>query len=295
MDAIHAGAHQRHSLTLFAIPNAFEGHTGVIQTNAIQSWARLDGCEVVLFGEEAGLAEAAARLRVRRVPDLARNDRGTPMVSDAFRWIQGVATAPAVAYVNSDIMFTSDIVAAAEFLAQSGLREWLVVGQRRDLDVSELLPFSEGWEARLRADVSARAQPHGVSGIDYFLFPRGWSVEFPPLAVGRPGWDNWLIYRARALGIPVIDASASVLCIHQNHPSRYRSFELEARRNSRAAGGYYNMATLRDADWRLETLPDGTGFRLVRRPLGKIMFSPPVRGLLAVRRYAAEKLAGRGA
>jgi hypothetical protein len=37
------------------------------------------------------------------------------------------------------------------------------------------------------------------------------------LPVGRPGWDNWMIYRARSRRIPVVDATASTLVIHQNH------------------------------------------------------------------------------
>ena len=39
----------------------------------------------------------------------------------------------------------------------------------------------------------------------------------PPFAIGRVEWDQWLLYRARALGAPLIDATASVLAVHQAH------------------------------------------------------------------------------
>jgi len=36
-------------LTLFTIPKAFQGHTGVIQRNAIRSWTLLrPECEIIL-------------------------------------------------------------------------------------------------------------------------------------------------------------------------------------------------------------------------------------------------------
>jgi hypothetical protein len=39
----------------------------------------------------------------------------------------------------------------------------------------------------------------------------------PPFAVGRPGWDNWMIYRARLLRIPVVDATRAITAIHPRH------------------------------------------------------------------------------
>lgn len=63
-------------LTLFAIPKPFIGNIGVIQRNAIGSWTRLGaGCEVLLFGDEAGTAEIAREHGVHHVPDVARNER----------------------------------------------------------------------------------------------------------------------------------------------------------------------------------------------------------------------------
>ena len=57
--------------------------------------------------------------------------------------------------------------------------------------------------------------PH--EGMDYFVYPRGAIGPLPAFAVGRPSWDNWMIYRARKLRIPVVDATAAALVIHQNH------------------------------------------------------------------------------
>jgi len=56
-----------------------------------------------------------------------------------------------------------------------------------------------------------------IIGLDYFIFPCGLFRDIPPFAVGRPAWDNWLVYKARSLGLPVIDATKMVTAIHQNH------------------------------------------------------------------------------
>lgn len=41
--------------------------------------------------------------------------------------------------------------------------------------------------------------------------------DIPPFAIGRPGWDNWMIYRARSMKAPVIDATRVITAVHQNH------------------------------------------------------------------------------
>jgi len=77
-------------------------------------------------------------------------------------------------------------------------------------------------------------------------------------AVGRPGWDDWLIYDVRMRKIPVIDATEAITVIHQNHDYSHSRFHEknrvggpELKMNTMIAGGGANMMTLRDADWVL--------------------------------------------
>jgi len=110
---------------------------------------------------------------------------------------------------------------------------------------------------------------HGFSGKDYFVFTRR-SVNMPAFAVGRPGWDDWLIYDRRIKGIPVIDATKAITVVHQKHDYTHSKFgELkkvggpELKKNVELAGGLANMMTLRNADWML----DNTGLRRPKFPL----------------------------
>ena len=66
-------------ITIFSIPKAPVGHTRVIQENAVRSWKALENCEVILFGDEPGLADFAAELGVKHFPDIACNELGTPL------------------------------------------------------------------------------------------------------------------------------------------------------------------------------------------------------------------------
>src|SRR5689334_11123794 len=90
------------SLTFFTIPKPFEGHVATIQLNAIRSWTRVG--DVVVFGDDLGVADAARSAGARHVPAIARNEYGTPLVADAFARVEELSDAEALCYVNADIV-----------------------------------------------------------------------------------------------------------------------------------------------------------------------------------------------
>jgi hypothetical protein len=205
-------------LTIFTAPKPFtDPHIRTIQFNAIRSWLALgDDVEVVLVGDEPGLAEAAAELGVAHLPDVACNEWGTPLVSSIFSLARSHANSPLLCYVNADILFLPDIVTAArQVQAQAG--DFLVIGKRWDLDVTDSLAFSPGWPEALRYRAQQQGRLHPPAGSDYFIFPRHLFMEMPDFAIGRAGWDNWMIFHARRQGWPTIDATPDVLIVHQNH------------------------------------------------------------------------------
>src|SRR5512146_740614 len=93
-------------LTLFTAPKPFTNpHIALIQRNAIQSWKQLgEEIEVILVGDERGLAEAARELGVCHLPQVQRNAQGTPLVSSIFELPRRVSNSPVLAYVNADII-----------------------------------------------------------------------------------------------------------------------------------------------------------------------------------------------
>lgn len=69
-------------LTLFTTAKPFEGHSGVIQRNALKSWKLLHpDIEIILFGDDASGTEIANKLGFRHEPFVERNEFGAKRLS----------------------------------------------------------------------------------------------------------------------------------------------------------------------------------------------------------------------
>jgi hypothetical protein len=256
-------------LTVFSAPKPFTNpHINTIQRNAIQSWQHLGPeVETLLVGQEDGMAEAAADYGVPLLAEVKRNEAGTPLVSSIFDLARRASSSPYLAYVNGDILLLPDIVQATRQIA-AGVADsngsgadpsspFLLIGQRWDLQVGQLLDFSAGWEERLRGLVSAQGQLHTPAGSDYFVFPRQAFSEMPDFAIGRAGWDNWMIFYALQQRWPVIDGTPSLMVIHQSHdyshlPGGRPHYDLaESQHNQQIGGGLKHMFMVLDADCQL--------------------------------------------
>lgn len=271
-------------LTIFTAPKPFcDPHIAVIQRNALQSWLHLgDEVEVLWVGAEDGMYQVARESGVKQLPDVRCNEQGTPLVSSIFDLAAQASQSPLMAYVNADILLLPDLVQGARQVMQQS-RQFLMIGQRWDLEVKQPLDFSSGWEQRLRQDVSQRGTLHLPAGSDYFVFPRGSFAELPEFAIGRAGWDNWMIYHARQQGWPVVDATSSVMVIHQNHdyghlPGGKPHYELpESDHNQALAGGSARMFMILDSNFELRDgklrRPRPSLLLLLRQ--GEVYFTPP--------------------
>ena len=181
----NAAAPEPPTLTIFAIPKAFEGHTGIIQRNALTSWTRLTPRpDIILFGRDPGTAEVARELNLRHVPDVAVSDHGTPLVKDLFDRAGAMAKTAVLAYVNADIILGQDFLEAAAAVRDKFPR-FLMVGQRHDLDITAPLNFDDPhWHDALKRRVDEQASLHAVSALDYFVFTKG---LWPDMPESRPG------------------------------------------------------------------------------------------------------------
>ena len=248
-------------LSIFSLPKPFKGHIGIIQRNAVASWVKLgSSCEIVLFGDEEGIADTAKEFGVRHVPDVARNEHGTPLLNDVFAKAERIGKHDLLCYLNGDIILGSDFIQAV-----NSVRTWtdkfLLVGECWDVRVDEKLPFENlDWENHLRELVEQKGTSRGPWYIDYFAFNRGLYENLPPFAVGRAGFDNWLIWKARSAGAAVVDVTKAVKAVHQNHDyshvagGREWSYRgVEAKTNAQLAGGPAHLYMILDATHRLST------------------------------------------
>jgi hypothetical protein len=290
-------------ITLFSAPKPFtDPHIATIQRNAIKSWTLLPNLDVILLGEEAGLAEAAHELGVKHLPNVDCNASGTPLISSMFQLARENSISELLCIINADMILMPDFVKAAtesrSLLSKhqrqtAGLQNFVLLSQRWDMDITQPLDFTEGWQDRLLSIVHRQGSLHRPAGSDFFLFPRSAYTDVPAFTIGRAGWDNWMIYKACKEKWSVIDCTPSLTIVHQNHdyshlPDGKPHYEHpDTNENIRLAGGQANIRyTILDSTHQLVngklTRPKMTALRLTRKfevILRSIFFFLPERTL----------------
>ena len=263
-------------ITLFSAPKPFtDPHITMIQRNAIKSWTLLPDVEVLLLGEETGLAETAKELGVKHISNVAQNKAGVPLISSMFQLACENSNSDLLCIVNADMILMPDFVEAAK-LVKGQRSKFVLLSQRWDLGVTQPLDFSNDWQNRLRSTVSGNGVLHRPAGSDFFLFPKSCYTDIPDFTIGRAGWDNWMIYKARKQGWLVIDCTPSIMIVHQNHdyshlPDGKPHYEHpETNENTRLAGGQANIRyTILDSTHQLVggklSRPKMTSLRFMRK------------------------------
>jgi len=271
-------------ITLFSAPKPFTNpHIAMIQRNAIKSWTLLPDVEVILLGEEEGLAEAAKELGVKHLSNIIRSESGTPLISSMFQLARENSNSDLLCIINADIILMPDFVEVVlesdsllskkQEQAPALQKKFILLSQRWDYDITTPIDFSAGWESRLKESVRKQNQLHRPAGSDFFLFPKFCYQNIPDLIIGRAGWDNWMIYKAHQEKWPIIDCTPSVMIVHQNHdyshlPGGKSHYEHpDTNENIRLAGGQANIRyTILDATYQL------TGGKLVRPKMTSLRF-----------------------
>lgn len=244
-------------ITLFAVPKPFVGHIGRIQLNAVKSWRLLHPqIQIILLGSEAGIQEVVEKERVQHLSQLKKNRYGTPLLDDVFARAKKHARYRVLAYINNDIILLQDFI---QTIRRIKLSQFLLTGRRYNLHTGEQLTFSPGWESRLKQRIKHESKLYRYGALDYFVFTRDINWHMPPLILGRTAWDNWIVYQARKLKIPVIDASSIITAIHQQHdflPQTQQSkvwFERERQCNWQLIGDRRKFFNVKDADWLMKS------------------------------------------
>ena len=198
-----------------------------------------------------------------------------PLISSMFQLARENSNSELLCIINADMILMPDFVEAARRSCM--LRdEYVLLSQRWDYDITSPIDFAEGWQSRLREDVKKQDQLHRPAGSDFFLFPKSCYNDIPDFTIGRAGWDNWMIYKARKENWAVIDCTPSVMIVHQNHdyshlPGGKPHYEHpETNENIRLAGGQANIRyTILDSTHQLVdgklSRPKMTSLRFTRK------------------------------
>jgi hypothetical protein len=244
-------------ISLFTSPKPFtDSHIDLIQKNAIRSWLALgEAVDVIIVGDEKGMSAVADEFQVLHLPDVEKNKWGTPRVDSIFHLAREVNDNKILAYLNADIILPPNFLNIIQRVFKEEYPS-LIVGKRWDLMVKSKIDFDGNGIETLISEVKNGGKLHGHEGIDYFVFSRDMFTEIPPFAIGRAGWDNWMIYQAKMKGWKVIDVTPSLTVIHQEHdyshlPDGRPHYDLEeSHKNVSMGGGFRTVYDLLDVDYQ---------------------------------------------
>jgi len=247
-------------LTIFCSPKPFKNEAEWNQRNALRSWKAIHPeVEIFIFGSPTGAAEAAAEVDAALVPEIESSPSGAPSFNAMEKYVSRHGRHDLQLYVNCDILLNATMaIAMKACLHRFG--KFMMVGERLDLVRGVSVDVrNPGWLDSLTPIVrDGQLVSHGPTGVDYFGFPRGLWADLPLVYMGRSLCDQALLHYCLKKHLPLIDASQSVVAVHQFHDyshvqgGRQEVFQGEDRvRMEREHQLHHSLPTITDAGWKI--------------------------------------------
>lgn len=206
-------------LTLFTTFRPDESRN-VIHKNVIKNWAAL-GCDVsnLLYSSEIdGLWQELAVDNGWELVSVPReNPHGLPFVRDMFEDARDRSRAEFYGYSNGDILFSDGLLKTLRALDSIRLSNdrMLIIGIRKNFHSHNRTVFTIEEVKRIAA---TEGEDYLDVAIDFFIFHKNAAFPYhlvPDLVVGRSRYDNFLVSLAVSDGMTVVDASETLIALHQ--------------------------------------------------------------------------------
>nr|KAG5686931.1 hypothetical protein BaRGS_018920 [Batillaria attramentaria] len=185
----------------------------------MQNWVRLKPAIVpVLFTNSsklAGHAEAHGWL----VMPVSRAAVGVPILKNMYLDAMAKFDSTLYAFSNGDILFTESLVDTLLAILGSphlplDTHSLLVVGQR--INVPMVRPYEVTSFDGVARVARTRGKLFTTMAEDYFITDRTFPWEdIPGVVIGRAAYDNWLVLNAIKRQEVVVDATKTLLAVHQ--------------------------------------------------------------------------------
>ncbi len=190
----------------------------IIHFNTIHSWGLLRPyLQPVLFAES--LNDEMSYLLMRngwKVLPIPKFREGLPVVSEMV--VTAIKNFDAIyyGYANADILFDESLILTLLTLHNEKSKlDKFIIGRRVNyvLEVKDVV----GSLGQIRT-MATSGTIFMSQAMDYFIstkqgFP--WS-SIPQFVVGKRGYDNWIVIHASTLSLRTVDATNSILCLHQS-------------------------------------------------------------------------------
>lgn len=206
-------------LTIFAACRPFEGRMRAIQRNAIETWRALPiENEILLIGNEDGIAEAALELGASHIPVAEEYQHGTFSIPVYERLARAHASGDMLLQISADCMLLS-FFEAYDALTNFACKypSCIGVGRRWDIPFPDALDFSSDWRAQLSDLKDRKGVLHPECGLDVIVFPADSEPFWPEGLVGRPRGDGGIFRCGLDAGMQGVDITGGMIALHQEH------------------------------------------------------------------------------
>ncbi|MGY5852888.1 MAG: hypothetical protein RTU92_04915 [Candidatus Thorarchaeota archaeon] len=201
-------------ISIFSLPKGFDDpSTDLAQRNSIQSWMYLvPRPEIILLGDDPGVAEVTREYNLVHAPQIELSSHGNPLIRSLLEVGQETSSNEIVCFISCDIIVPPNLQECILVVADL-FEKFLTVALRRDTRITYAIDFTnDNWANKL-----PRGKAHQPWAIDFYGFRKGLWSDIPPFAIGRSGWDNYLMTKALEADASVVDLTKVVRLTHQNH------------------------------------------------------------------------------
>lgn len=204
-------------LTLFTSWND-DTEKHLVHNLTLLNWISLKPFVIpVVFTNETSVAEQCEKAGFQVLPISVSAADGIPVLKYMYRDVMAKYNSTFYAYSNGDILYTETLVNTLLQLKNSSVdlsKPVIMVGQRTNVEnVTEIEGSSWGNISQVAA---GRGKLFTGWAEDFFVTSP--SFPWPDIAevvIGRRAYDNWLVYFSRKAKYLVIDATKTVLAVHQ--------------------------------------------------------------------------------
>ncbi|KAK3582656.1 hypothetical protein CHS0354_001706 [Potamilus streckersoni] len=171
----------------------------------------------IIFTNETALAKACEIAGWVTLPLRVTAADGVPVLKYMYIDTMKKYESNLYAFANADILFTDTLVdTLVEILKDTSVshKPTLIIGRRTNVD-NVTMEEGSSWN-ELTMVAKKRGTLFRTDAEDYFVTSPSYPWhEIPEIVVGRRAYDNWLVLNARKQKYRVIDASKTILAVHQ--------------------------------------------------------------------------------
>ncbi|CAI9729690.1 Hypothetical predicted protein [Octopus vulgaris] len=192
----------------------------IVHNNTVSNWIKLKKyVNPIIFTNSSRYKKLCSDAGWTVYPITHYAAGGAPVLKTMFLKAMENFNTTFYAFANGDILFEDGLIDTLFLLMEemsidNMSHPLLLIGRRTN--VKYLSRKDASTHKSLRGVAREKGHLFLVNAEDYFITNRNYPwKDIPNLVIGRPAYDNWLVAHARRSNFTVIDASDTILAVHQ--------------------------------------------------------------------------------